>query len=280
MKFCMHCGKLISDEAQFCSHCGNPYAPAASQQGQNSYSNPQNSFAPQSNYSQSSNNTPQRRFSGYAPRHSKGSSALALFLSVVMLVEIGVAGWKYPGWFVEKNRGIVSDPDMPSTSEGTQGIATGNSQTILLSQETLDYFGLTQEEYEEILANPIEPTPENSPGNPAFIDITFTQEEYDNAKTYTAEVSREKPEADFPELGIHVDMKWWNLENETDTLIIKKMPEKTCNTTGITLYSYDYSLASGQKEFPTEVEITVPLQGDPRLFNTAIHLFLLRRYVG
>ena len=49
----------------------------------------------------------------------------------------------------------------------------------------------------------------------------------------------------------------WNLEQE-DTLIVRELPEHFDSTTGYLINGYDFSLASGQSEFLTEVVVTVP----------------------
>lgn len=185
-------------------------------------------------------------------------AAVSLVLAGVLLVEFVIAGWKDPGWFVKKE-----DP-----AKDMQQFIGDVPQ---LDQEVLNALGITQEDYEKYCQAPIVATVENSPGNPAFIELSFTQEEYNQAKTLSAPVSWETPTADFPEFGIHVDLKWWNLENETDTLIVKQLPEKECPNTGVTLYTYDFSLQSGQKEFPTQVEVTIPIQGDVQAFDGVLH---------
>ena len=183
------------------------------------------------------NNTPRRLFF-YASRQlwRRRRTYLAVFavsvvlLALVMAAELCVAGFKYPGFLRKKNGGgIVSGPEKPLNAEAGSEIARSPDEYNAL---LLDYLGMTKEDLADYLENPVEVTEENSPGNPAFIEVGFTKEEYDGAKTLTAPVSRENPEADFPEFGIHVDMKWWNLDNEEDTLIVKRLPDKTDPATG------------------------------------------------
>ncbi len=184
-----------------------------------------------------------------APKAKKSRRGLSLFLSLILAAEFCVAGFKYPGFLLQNKR-----------------------KTGTYAQEILDSMGVTQEQLNAFLNDPIEVTAENSPGNPRFIETAYSAEDYANATTLSAEVSRDNPTADFPEFGIHVDLKWWNLDNETDTLIVKKLPMKTDSATDCELYTYDYSLTSGQHEFYTDVEITVPLQGDPAAFDGVVHL--------
>ncbi len=130
-----------------------------------------------------------------------------------------------------------------------------------------DSFALTEEDIEYLKKNPIIVTPENSPDNPALIDVTFTDDDYAQAWGYAALVTPDMPEADFPEFGIHVNLKPWNLAFEKDSLIVLRMPNKYDEVSNSTLYTYDYFLLSGQNKFLTDVEITAPVQGDPNLFK-------------
>ena len=201
-------------------------------------------------------------------KKSKGSTGLAVFLSLLMAVEAAVAGFKYPGWFRKgENSSTVGNDDTNGKSSSNKERRTAPT----VDSEFLSELGLTQDMLDLYYQDPIEVTAENSPGNPAFIDVSFTKEEYSSAKTLSAPVSWDTPEADFPEFGMHANLKQWNLKNENDELIVKKLPVKTCAATGSTLYTYDYSLASGQKSFPTEVEITLPIQGDKDLFEGMVH---------
>ena len=169
-----------------------------------------------------------------------------------MAAELCVAGLKYPGFLRQKGGG--SGPfGITSGGKNNDGPAGDG-----FAAELLAYFGMTEEDYAQYLKDPVEATPENSPGNPDFLELSFTQAEYDAAETLTSPVSRDNPTADFPGFGIHADLKRWNLENETDTLVVKRMPTKTED--GAQYYTYDYSLASGQDTFPTNVEITDPIQ--------------------
>ena len=276
-RFCSSCGKELPPEAAFCPSCGakrrvrtgrpgpsipvtppsvtNRTPPAV--QGRTSPATPpaymQPGYTRQVREQRQAESGPEPS----APAAKSGRRGLCVFLALVMAAELCVAGFKYPGFLRKKNGvGIVSEPEKPLNAEAGSEIARSPDEYNAL---LLDYLGMTKEDLADYLENPVEVTEENSPGNPAFIEVGFTKEEYDGAKTLTAPVSRENPEADFPEFGIHVDMKWWNLDNEEDTLIVKRLPDKTDPATGAQLYSYDYSLASGQSKFYTDVEITVPI---------------------
>lgn len=150
------------------------------------------------------------------PAAKKSRKGLCVFLSLLMAAELCVAGFRYPGFLRPKGGG--SGPfGITSGGKNDDGPAGDG-----FADELLAYFGMTEEDYAEYLKDPVEATPENSPGNPDFLELSFTQAEYDAAKTLTSPVSRDNPTADFPEFGIHADLKWWNLENETDTLVLKR----------------------------------------------------------
>ncbi len=304
-KFCENCGSPLMPGSKFCTECGYrlPAAPASPQppsaetgdgirrampqhrmpEPKRSAQTPAPVIPNQTPVQQipgqramptaeqvSRNQTPVQRLPAQpqrpVPAKSKGSTGLAVFLSVLMLAEAAFAGFKYPGWFRNGESRTEN-----SIGNDTPVIKQESRTAPLADPALLAELGITQERLNQYYQEPIGITAQNSPGNPAFIDVTFTQEEYDRAETLSAPVSQENPEADFPEFGIHADLKWWNLENETDTLIVKKLPVRTCAATGSVLYTYDYSLASGQTEFPTEVEITVPVQGEKDFFDGMVH---------
>lgn len=278
-RFCSFCGKELAPDAAFCRYCGaktsgqppihstRPLS-VPNRQGQNSYSSQQ---------TPRSQDLPDYMKPGYQqrvqPDHQqmnkapssvkKGGRALSFFLSIVLVAEFCVAGFKYPGFLKKEGGGFDwSGLVTGQSGEGTDSIGFSQS-TSDYSQEVYDYLGITEADYEEYLKEAIEINEETSPGNPEFLNLSFTEADFSNAKTLTASVSRDNPTADFPEFGIHVDLKWWNLDNETDMLIVKQMPTKTDPSTGTQLYTYDYSLASGQSKFYTNVEITAPIQGKP-----------------
>lgn len=248
-KFCRYCGNPIEEDANFCPKCG------AALKARNV----------QANHPVRPVQAQVRR----KPAKSRALSILNISLGLILAFEAVVACFWYPGFF--KGRVKPVGEEIETTAEAETGGHVTDHDTASNIQPILDYLGVSEEDLAAIAKSEIAPTPQNSPGNPAFIDVSFTEEERNNAITLSAPVSLENPEADFPQFGIHADLKWWNLENEEDTLIIKRLPVKTCSVTGSTLYTYDISLASGQKEFPTEVEITFPVQGEALAFDGSVH---------
>ncbi|MCR5007921.1 MAG: zinc ribbon domain-containing protein [Oribacterium sp.] len=279
MKYCKFCGTQLRDDASFCSQCGKNVKMSAPNMmpkqgnGQNipvQNMMPGKSNAPRMNGSQM--NAPRMN----APKCQKKSGggfkkALCCILAVVLFVELA---FFHPGFLRGKEPVETITPTEPVIPGNGNENGNPKGKDIKLTdfqKEVVRCLGTTEDAFKEALKNPIEVTPENSPGNPSFIDVSFSESEFDEAPTLTADVSREFPEADFPEFGIHIDLKSWNLLNDTDTLIVKKLPWKKDPVTGCELYTYSYSLASGQDHFSTNVEVTVPIQGDPRIFDGVLY---------
>ena len=303
-KFCRYCGYPIGENARFCQNCGakvnignnqkNDFAgPAQSQkparpvqpqnytrpiqpQNLSRSMQPQNPKRPVQPQNSTRQMQPQNSAGLVQPqvRHKPAKSPalhmICIGLSILLVVEAVIACFWYPGLLRDKFRKpsgeVIETTAVPET--GGNVLEYNTDPNV---KKILDYLCISGEDLAKLSESEITPTPENSPGNPAFIDVSFTEEERNNAVTLSAPVSLENPEADFPEFGIHADLKWWNLENEEDTLIIKRLPVKSCSVTGSTLYTYDISLASGQKEFQTEVEITFPVQGEALAFEGTVH---------
>jgi len=303
-KFCRYCGYPIGENARFCQNCGaavnignnqtndfdepaqsqkparpvqpqnytrpiQPQNPSRPMQPQNPNRpvQPQNPTRPMQSQNSAGPVQPQVR---RKPAKSPALHMICIGLSIILVVEAVIACFWYPGLLRDKFKKpsgeVIETTAVPET--GGNVLEYNTDPNV---KKILDYLGVSGEDLAKLSESEITPTLENSPGNPAFIDVSFTEEERNNAVTLSASVTLENPEADFPEFGIHADLKWWNLENPEDTLIIKRLPVKTCSVTDNKLYTYDISLASGQKEFPTEVEITFPIQGEPLAFDGSVH---------
>ncbi|MBR5068976.1 MAG: hypothetical protein IKX25_06205 [Bacteroidales bacterium] len=107
--------------------------------------------------------------------------------------------------------------------------------------------------------NVIKPTPENSPGNPQFIDVSFTEEDFLNSPAAAGIINSDTAAILFSEQGVMVDVRGYNLHNPNDTLVVQTMPVKTDPTYGHELHTYNIFLTSGQDKFGTEVEVTLPI---------------------
>lgn len=179
---------------------------------------------------------------------------LLLLLLLVSSCAVTLSGCHFFGGGGD-NDGIITDS------------ITAETEEKINIDEILESFALTEDDIEYLRENPILVTPENSPGNPAFIEVSYTDEDYENAIGYASLVTRDMPEADFPEFGIHVNLKPWNLDYQEDSLVVIRLPDKIDEATGSILYTYDCFLLSGQDKFLTDVEITAPVQGDTDAFE-------------
>ncbi|MBQ7536241.1 MAG: zinc ribbon domain-containing protein [Stomatobaculum sp.] len=88
------------------------------------------------------------------------------------------------------------------------------------------------------------------------IQLRYSKEDLENAPVMTADVSISDPTAVLGD--IRVDLKGWNLESREDRLIVKELPVLREGEEGWSVKCYDFSLASGQHEFSSDVEITIP----------------------
>ena len=129
---------------------------------------------------------------------------------------------------------------------------------------------------DEYLSTPekvIEPTPENSPGNPRFIDVSFTEEEIRNSPAAAGVINPDTAAVLFSEQGVMVNVRGYNLHNPSDTLVVQTMPVKTDSTYGHELHTYNIFLTSGQDKFGTEVEVTLPIHNGPGSLRNVLGSF-------
>ena len=168
--------------------------------------------------------TPMPASPGRKTTRSRVSTILIIALCVVLLVNGVIAGIWFPGFF---------------TVQGGQG---GSADDLSVKEGSAAYVS-------ELAARI---------GTTSDISVSYSEEEMNQAPSYEAKVSPQTPSADCGE--VHIDFSY-NLEGE-DTFIVKKLPEKTDENSGLTVKAYDFSLASGQREFATDVVITVPRTED------------------
>ena len=105
----------------------------------------------------------------------------------------------------------------------------------------------------------VKTTPQNSPGNPRFINVSFTQEEYRTSPAVSAKISRDETEAHFPDKGVKVHIDRYNLHNDEDMVNVQTLPVKQDPTFGHELHTYNFWMESGQDKFGTTVEVTLPI---------------------
>ena len=165
---------------------------------------------------------------------SKKGRGLCLFLTIVMLAELGVAGFRYPGFL--KKEPVAGGNSGGYSVSGTGGNSGGGN--VQYTEEP---------SISELLSA------EN-------ISVRYSAQEVSDAPQISAAVTAENPVAVCGD--ITVDLKSWNLDNPEDTLVVRSLPSKVDSTTGITYETWDVSLASGQNEFYSDVCLHFPVEPD------------------
>ena len=216
--------------ANFCQGCGTPV----------NFQEPASAIRPSSS---GNRGTPAGK-----PASANRKSVLNIALTITLVLQLIVAGFWYPGFLRNKKKpgqdDVIVFPTASPIGPNGSGNGNGDRRDVLLLGNDPDAFVM-------------DVTEENSPGNPFLIEVDITQEELDETPVLvSAEVSRENHEVTAG--SFRADFKDWNLDHEEDTWNIKALDPRDDRTTGYTLLTYDFSLASGQHEFPTYVEIHMP----------------------
>ena len=207
----------------------------------------------------------------------RGPSGLSILLIIIMIVELAIIGFKYPGVLVSDRGGqqTIAGQQPPGGAGqqppgGQQNEANAEGMSSAEGADAANSFAWTPDfTYEEVSAEveealsglPEEQKREMAPGSPANISLSVNREEIEAVEPLTAVVSPENPVCTVGE--ITVDFKWWNLDGE-ETLQVRPMGTRTDGESGSTLQLYDFSLASGKDHFATDVEITMPRPQDGR----------------
>ena len=245
-RFCRSCGARLRPGTTFCAQCGQkagaaspaaePKAPEQNTQKAAPKKAPVQKRAASKAAPKQAASAPAQA----APAAKSGTRGLSAFLALVMLIELAVAAFKYPGFLVEK----PSDPYLYKPTTGQTGL-TGSATGKPTSSTALDDEDLIESSQTEDL------------------QLFYTQSQLGSAKVYTREVSWENPSADFGAVKVALDS--WNLPEETDQVLVRTLPELTEGEEGWVIRAYDFSLASGAHEFSTDVAITIPHNGSDAL---------------
>ena len=263
--FCSSCGSKISPNAKFCPVCGAKIAQASQAGG----AQPGQPVRPQG--------APRKSGSG-------GSGALCFLLAAVLVIELAVVGFYRPGLFIRDGKplsvGNVAQGILSGGTDGNSGAgSSGHSQEGQADQAGISAAGSGYDEdeleelmwaenavslednlaaledydmpweVEEILDMYRNPVPVSS------FDVAYTSEEIASAPKVEAAVSPANPTVSLGQYT--ADFGEWGLVGE-DTLIVRDLPVHTDEDAGVDVKGYDFSLASGQHKFPTEVVVTIP----------------------
>lgn len=235
-RFCSSCGRELASDALFCPGCGARAGDPAREtnpQNRNRTAPVRTAQANQARQTPSVPPTPRppavpdymqpgyrqrveaaRRTEKPAPKSRRG---LCVFLALVMVAELCIAGFKYPG-FLRKTGG---------GTDWITGLGSGGTGGGV---------------YDE--------------GSDDELTLRYTKTQLDAAPAQSLTVSPWETEADFGTVRVELDA--WSLEGESDTLTFRELPELSEGEEGWSLRGYDFSLGSGQHEFPTDVTITLP----------------------
>ena len=167
------------------------------------------------------------------------TNIIIIVLCVMLLINGTIAGVWFPGFFTVHTETGGSNNEVSSSDVSDGGKDNGGrddeKDTDLMSYEDDIRIGKTSE-----------------------ISVSYTDAELSGAPRTEAKVSPDSPSADCG--NIHIDFSY-NLEGD-DTFVVTRLPDKTDDNSGLRVKAYDFSLASGQKEFATDVVITVPRDED------------------
>lgn len=210
----------------------------------------------------------------------KGRPLLSILLIVVMIAELAVAAFAYPGFLVrippepaqtqpytqtppQSSTPASAAPTEPEDPQNTD--ADSGTWTILADSD--DWQDLSRDET-GVLVNGLglEITNDSSPGNPALIETVPDPAVIAAAKPVRLTVTPEAPSVSWN--GITVDFGGCNL-TEADVLEIRDLGSAASAATESRLRLYDFSLASGRHEFAANVTITVPCES-PEAYRSVV----------
>lgn len=129
-KFCSECGAPLGENVKFCAECGAPVLRTQTEVQKNVPENKTAAFAAEK--AMKKENTVQN----VVPVKKKGKSFLSLFLVIVMLAELGIAGFKYPGWFTKKSGGGDGKAEAAAFDAETLSAKTPSGVSVELTEYT------------------------------------------------------------------------------------------------------------------------------------------------
>ncbi|MBO4407101.1 MAG: zinc ribbon domain-containing protein, partial [Clostridia bacterium] len=187
--YCKNCGAQLVEGAAFCPYCGVKLA------------------------------------AGPAPgkKRSAGFRITALILAAVMVVEVLVAGFGFPGFFTGRGSGGGGSVVPDGTGSGVQNGGDAPAELTIPSLEALN--------------------------------IDYTADEIASAPKYEMGITGDVRSAASG--GFSVDFGNFN-NMENDTFTVRELPEHRFERDCCFVRGYDLSLSSGRDEFAGEVRVTLP----------------------
>ena len=269
--FCRLCGAALPKDAVYCPQCGKPIPieipapPGAeviiSDEPPITPEEPRNSSAKKAAVS----HAPQPG----AKKKKSGNRGVSLFLALILVVELAVAGFKYPGFL------IPTKPEpyktvLPNPTAGTSGSASATAKPAVPA--ATDSGGDSDIIDEEFVESDLFHTGTagvdfalgQGPGTPGYqmadgygveTVIAYSASEIASAPAVTVQVTAEEPVAHLD--GITVDFGKENLNMQTGMLTVRSLPTKVDELNGYSAAAWDLEL-SGQEAFGFPVAVTIP----------------------
>ena len=283
-KYCRFCGAALPEDAAYCPRCGKPISPEDPVPPGEKAGHSVQPGSPQKTRQPAPTGKPTV---SPVPKKKGSTRGISLLLALILVVELAVAGFRYPGFLLpsrpdfgkwkpflpSETTGSVQMTATPERSSGTDESAQMTAAPELpLSVTDPAESPEDDEEEEEFNESDLYHTGTagvdyaagQGPGTPGYQSadgygaetvIVYTASEIAAAPAVTADISAEQPVARLE--GMTVDFGEDNLNHQTGTLTVRFLPDRVDPANGYSAVAWDLDL-SGQDEFDYPVAVTVP----------------------
>lgn len=266
-KYCRFCGAVLPEDAAYCPRCGKPVSlgdpvPHGEEMG----------------FSEQPESLPEKRQPAPtgktrvspAPKKKGSTRGISLLLALILVVELAVAGFKYPGFLLPPRSDprawkpflpsgttgsvqITATPELPLSVTNPPESREDDEKEEELNESDLYRTGTAGVDY-AAGQGPGTPGYQSADGYGAETVIAYTASEITAAPAVTAEISAEQPVARME--GMTVDFGENNLNNQNSTLTVRFLPDRVDLDNGYSVVAWDLEL-SEQEEFDYPVAVTV-----------------------
>ena len=238
IKYCRKCGTQAEINAKFCRNCGCQFttgqqagktAPGEPARMSEKYVSQSRVHIPEEYAKKNEAKTRQSQGGGGKGSAGRKKSWKGVVAVVVAAAVFAVTAFKYPGFLLKKDEpGGLSSLYSAVTGEGkADKAAEEDSETDVLA-----VFDNTEQ-----------------------VNISWSEKELAEAAAVEEPVASDTAEVSCGE--VKADFGGFTLPGK-DRLIVKELPEKEDKNKGVTSRAYDFSLASGQAQFPVYVDLYIP----------------------
>ncbi|MCR4904653.1 MAG: zinc ribbon domain-containing protein [Clostridiales bacterium] len=235
-KYCNKCGAALRDDARFCESCGSKVPEAA----------------------------PPRRFCSSCGKELPADAAFCRFCGAQVQNSARRSSRNdTPAGQTAVNRPAQTavppyrEPVPQTQPAKTKPKKKGRGLSLFLSLAIAVEFCIAGFKYPGFLRREGVDVTDDSSGYSSGITLQYTKKQIDDAPAKSVDVSPWEPVADFGQVKVELDA--WSLNEESDTLTVRELPELSeGGEDGWIIQGYDFSLASGQDEFATDITITLP----------------------